>query len=112
MKKARSAVAAQTLVVALAAWGAASSLGCARKTDTVQQTTDTTTRSADGTTHTKQDTKQVGETVESKVKTTSDTSAGSVDSSSETYIGTVTSYEPGKRIEVMTGEKKTHVFDL
>ena len=79
------------------------------KTEMKMQTTTTT---AQGTTERKTEATQVGSTLEMKTETKSDTSHGTVKGVAETYVGTVTKYEPGKTIEVMTGEKDTHSFAL
>lgn len=72
--------------------------GCAREDET--KTTTTT------------ETKTVGSTQESTTKTVVDTPAGETTSVAKSYVGTVTGYVPGKSIEVMTGDKDTHSFDL
>jgi hypothetical protein len=72
--------------------------GCAREDET--KTTTTT------------ETKTVGSTQESTTKTVVDTPAGEATSVAKSYVGTVTGYVPGKSIEVMTGDKDTHSFDL
>ncbi len=58
------------------------------------------------------ETKQVGATLEAKSETKVDTPAGAVASKTETIVGTVTVFTAGKKIEVMTGEKKMHSFSL
>ena len=72
----------------------------------------TTTTTAQGTTERTTEATQVGSTLEMKTETKTDTADGTVKGQAETYVGTVTEFEPGKHIEVMTGEKKTHSFDL
>jgi hypothetical protein len=61
---------------------------------------------------TKTESTQVGSTLESKTETRTDVGHGDIKGKKELYIGTVTIYTVGKKIEVMTGEKKTHSFDL
>ena len=61
---------------------------------------------------TKTESTQVGTTLESKTETKTDAGHGDVKGTREMVIGTVTIYTAGKKIEVMTGEKKTHSFDL
>ena len=86
---------------------------CAKtKEDKTEMHLQTTTTTAQGTTERKTDATQVGTTLEMKTETKTDTDHGTVTGKSETFVGTVTKYEPGKRIEVMTGEKDTHAFDL
>ncbi len=76
-------------------------------------TTETKQTSADGNTNTqKTESKEVGTTLQSTTTTTADTSAGAVKAVTNTFIGTVTIYTPGKSIEVMTGNKETHSFAL
>ena len=78
--------------------GALAVVGCARKDET--------------TTKTVTETKTVGSTQESTTKTSVDTPAGARTATTKSYVGTVTEYVPGKSIQVMTGEKDTHSFDL
>jgi hypothetical protein len=86
---------------------------CAKPTENkTEMKLETTTTTAQGTTERTTEATQVGSTLEMKTETKSDTGDGTVKGQSETYVGTVTLYEPGKHIEVMTGEKKTHRFDL
>lgn len=72
--------------------------GCAKNDET--KTTTTT------------ETKTVGSTQESTTKTTVETPEGERKAVTKSYVGTVTEYVPGKSIEVMTGDKDTHSFDL
>jgi len=78
--------------------GALAVVGCAQKDET--------------TTKTVTETKTVGSTQESTTKTSVDTPAGERTATTKSYVGTVTQYVPGKSIEVMTGDKDTHSFDL
>jgi hypothetical protein len=78
--------------------GALAVAGCARQDET--------------TTKTVTETKTVGSTQESTTKTSVDTPAGEHTATTKSYVGTVTEYVPGKSIQVMTGEKDTHSFDL
>jgi hypothetical protein len=78
--------------------GALAVVGCARKDET--------------TTKTVTETKTVGSTQESTTKTSVDTPTGARTATTKSYLGTVTEYVPGKSIQVMTGEKETHSFDL
>jgi hypothetical protein len=63
-------------------------------------------------TRTTTETKQVGSTSESTTETTVDTPDGDSKSVTRSYAGTVTKYTPGESIEVMTGNKDTHSFNL
>jgi hypothetical protein len=78
--------------------GALAVAGCARNDET--KTTTTT------------ETKTVGSTQESTTRTTVDTPQGELKTTTKSFVGTVTEYVPGKSIEVMTGDKDTHSFDL
>lgn len=98
-----SALAAGLLVAAFA---------CAKQPGTVERKSESTTKTAQGEVKTTSESKQVGNTLEAKTETKTDTGAGTVKGKVETYVGTVTIYEPGKKIEVMTGEKKTHSVAL
>lgn len=86
---------------------------CSRPSENkVESKLETTSTTSQGTTKTDTQTTQVGSTLESKTTTKTDTGHGTATGKSETYVGTVTKYEPGKHIEVMTGEKDMHGFDL
>jgi len=86
---------------------------CARPNDDkTESKLETTTTTAEGTTKRETESTQVGTTLEMKTTTKTDTDHGTVTGQAETFVGTVTQYEPGKRIEVMTGGKETHAFDL
>jgi hypothetical protein len=89
-----------------------SAVACSKESGTVERKSETTTQTAQGEVKTTQESKQVGTTLEAKTETKTDTGAGTVKGKVETYVGTVTLYEPGKKIEVMTGEKKTHTVAL
>jgi hypothetical protein len=93
--------------VLLAAAGA-----CSKEPGTVERKSESTTKTAQGEVKTTQESKQVGNTLEVKTETKAETGAGTVKGKIETFVGTVTIYEPGKKIEVMTGEKKTHSVAL
>jgi hypothetical protein len=85
---------------------------CSQSSDTVTKKTESTTESAGGTVKTTSETKQVGATLEARSETKIDSPAGAVASKTTTIVGTVTGFTAGKKIEVLTGEKKTHSFDL
>src|SRR5512135_849746 len=85
---------------------------CSQSPDTVQKKSESTTQTAEGTVKTTNESTQVGSTLEAKSETRADTPAGSVASKTETIVGTVTVFTPGKKIEVMTGDKKMHAFSL
>jgi hypothetical protein len=79
--------------------GSLAFMGCSEPADTTKTTTQT-------------ETKQVGSTVESTTKTNVQTPTGDAKQVTNSYVGTVTQFTPGKSIEVMTGDKDTHSFDL
>ena len=85
---------------------------CSKEPGTVERKSESTTQTAQGEMKTTQESKQVGNTLEVKTETKTDTGKGTVTGKVETYVGTVTIYEPGKKIEVITGEKKTHSVTL
>lgn len=72
-------------------------VGCARNATESKTTTET---------------KQVGTTEQTTTTTKVDSPEGDTKSVTNTVVGTVTKYAPGKSIEVMTGDKDTHAFDL
>ena len=79
---------------------------CSKKPGTVERKSESTTQTSQGEVKTITESKQVGNTLEAKTETATDTGAGTVKGEVETYVGTVTIYEPGKKIEVMTGDNK------
>lgn len=97
---------------ALAAILLVAPVACSKDPGAVERKSESTTKTSQGEVKTTQESKQVGNTLEAKTETKTETGAGTVKSKVETYVGTVTIYEPGKRIEVMTGEKKTHSVAL
>jgi hypothetical protein len=100
------------LPTALTAAVLGAALACAKEPGTVERKSESTTQTTQGEVKTTQESKQVGTTLEAKTETKADTGAGTVKGKIETYVGTVTIYQPGKKIEVMTGEKKTHSVAL
>jgi hypothetical protein len=99
-----------TSLAALAAL--VSAVGCANSPGTVEKKQESSTETAQGKVETKTEQKQVGNTLEATSQTKADTPGGTVKTKTETYVGTVTVYTPGKKIEIMTGEKKMHSFNL
>jgi hypothetical protein len=89
----------------------ASLAACSKPADTVVTKTETTT-SPQGSVETKEQSKRVGDTLEVKTETKSKTDDGTVKTDTEAFVGTVTVYEPGKKIEVLTGESTRHAVDL
>ena len=85
---------------------------CGESSNAVQKKSESTTQSSDGTVKTTSESKQVGTTLEAKSETKTDTPSGVVNAKTETFVGTVTIFEPGQKIEVLTGEKTTHTFKL
>jgi len=85
---------------------------CGPSPDTTVKKTESTTQTSGGTVKTTSETRQVGTTLETKSETTSDTASGTLKAKVETIVGTVTVFTAGKKIEVMTGEKKMHSFNL
>lgn len=94
--------------------GAACLVGaaCSKSPGTVERKTETTTQTAQGEVKTTSESTQAGNTLDAKTETKADTASGTVKSEMETVVGTVTKYDPGKKIEVMTAEKKSHSFRL
>lgn len=85
---------------------------CGPSSGTVEKKSESTTQTSEGTVKTTSESTQVGTTLEAKTETKVDSPAGAVNMRTETFVGTVTAYTSGKTIEVMTGEKKTHSFNL
>ena len=80
--------------------------------DRIESKSEVKASTADGKTVTSSEAVQVGTTLEGKTTPRTQTPHGSGRQVTETIIGTVTVLEPGKRIQVMTGEKQDHDFDL
>ncbi len=97
---------------ALAAAVLLSAAACSKEPGTVEKKSETTTQTSAGEVKTTTESTQAGNTLQAKSETKADTPSGTVTGSLETWVGTVTSYEPGKKIEVMTAEKKTHGVTL
>lgn len=85
---------------------------CGPSAGTVEKKSESTTQTAEGTVNTTSESTQVGTTLEAKSETTVDTAAGTVTAKTVTIVGTVTVFEAGKKLEVLTGEKSTHTFSL
>jgi sRNA-binding protein len=90
----------------------ATACGQSPDANTTVKKTESTTQTSGGTVTTTSESKQVGTTLEAKSETKTDTSSGTVTSKTETIVGTVTAFTVGKKIEVMTGDKKMHSFNL
>ena len=85
---------------------------CGPKADTIEKTSESTTQTSEGTVKTTSESTQVGTTLSATSETKVDTASGTVSSKTETIVGTVTVFEAGKKLEVMTGEKKMHTWSL
>ncbi len=84
-------------------------VGCSNSKDVVERKSETTEISGDSKMKTTTESTQVGSNLETTTTTKVD---GDRKLTTEEFIGTVTVFNPGKSIEVMTGEKKTNSFDL
>jgi hypothetical protein len=87
-------------------------VACSKAPGTEERKTEVTSQTAQGEVKTSSESTRSGNTLEAKSETKTDTPGGTVKGAAETVVGTVTVYEPGKKIEVMTAEKKTHSFSL
>jgi hypothetical protein len=87
--------------------------GCRKaETPVVESKSETKATDADGTrVTTSTEEKQVGSTVEATTET-STSGKGGGKTESETIIGTVTTFEPGRKITILTGDGKKHDYDL
>lgn len=101
-----------TLVGVLGAACLVTAAACSKAPGTEERKSETTTQTAQGEVKTTSESTRAGNTLEAKTETKADTPGGTVKGTVETVIGTVTVYEPSKKIEVMTAEKKTHTFSL
>lgn len=63
-------------------------------------------------TTTQTETKQVGSTSATTSETKVNSASGDTKSVTNSYVGTVTVFQAGKNIEVMTGNKDSHAFAL
>jgi hypothetical protein len=100
------------LPTALASAVLVAAVACSKEPGTVERRSESTTQTTQGEVKTTQESKQVGNTLEAKTEAKTTTGESTVKGTVETYVGTVTLYEPGKKIEVMTAEKKTHAVAL
>ena len=85
---------------------------CGPKADTIEKKSESTTQTAEGSVKTTNESTQVGTTLDASSETKVDTASGTMSAKTETVIGTVTVFEAGKKLEVLTGEKKTHSYTL
>jgi hypothetical protein len=85
---------------------------CGPKADTIEKKSESTTQTSEGTVKTTSESTQVGTTLSATSETKVDTASGTVSAKTETIVGTVTVFEAGKKLEVMTGEKKMHSYSL
>jgi hypothetical protein len=87
--------------------------GCRKaETPVVESKSETKATDADGTrVTTSTEEKQVGSTVEATTET-STSGKGGGKTESETIVGTVTAFEPGRKITILTGDGKKHDYDL
>jgi len=69
-------------------------------------------QTSDGQSTTKSESEQVGSTLAATSETEVKTADGTEKSKMETVVGTVTAYEAGKKLEVLTGSSDKHSFDL
>ena len=95
-----------------AAWLVVTAAACSKPVGTEQRKSESTTQTSAGEVKTTSESTRVGETLQAKTETKADTPGGKIAGKVETVIGTVTAYEPGKKIEVLTAEKKTRGFSL
>jgi hypothetical protein len=85
---------------------------CQKNDDKVTEEATYEQQTSQGEETTKVESEQVGSTLTATSETTVDTPDGTVKSETETVIGTVTVYDAGKKIEVLTGASDNHSFDL
>ena len=85
---------------------------CGPSAGTVEKKSESTTQTSEGTVKTTNESTQVGTTLEAKSETKVDTASGTVSSKTETIVGTVTVFTAGEKLEVMTGDKTMHSFNL
>lgn len=85
---------------------------CGPSSGAVEKKSESTTQTAEGTVKTTSESTQVGTTLAATSETKVDTASGTVSAKTETIIGTITVFEAGKKLEVLTGEKKTHSYSL
>ena len=76
-------------------------VGCARKEETQKKEVDTKTEAT-----------KSGAPVKSETEVKEKTPTRKVDVQNETYVGTVTKYKPGRKIEVKAEDGRSHSFDL
>lgn len=87
-------------------------IACTKAPGTVERKTETTAQTSAGEVKTTSESTRVGDTLEAKTETKAETADGTIKTGTETVVGTVTAFEAGKKIEVVTAEKKSHSFRL
>lgn len=87
-------------------------VACSKSPGTVERKSETTAQTSAGEVKTTSQSTQAGNTLEAKTETKAETADGTVKTGTETVVGTVTAFEAGKKIEVMTAEKKSRSFRL
>jgi hypothetical protein len=97
---------------ALGAAALATLVACSKSPGTVERKTETTAQTSSGEVKTTSESTSAGNTLEAKTSTKAETADGTIKTATETVVGTVTAFEAGKKIEVMTAEKKSLSFRL
>jgi hypothetical protein len=97
---------------ALAAAALALLAACSKAPGTEERKTEMTTQTSAGEVKTTSESTRAGNTLDAKTETKSDTANGTMKSETDTVVGTVTAFEPGRKIDVMTAEKKSRTFQL
>ncbi len=88
---------------------------CSKSPGTEERKTETTTQTSRGEVTTKSESTTSGSMAEASTTTKAENAApdgGTMKTETDTVVGTVTAYDPGKKIEVVTAEKKSRSFRL
>ncbi|MEO8054249.1 MAG: hypothetical protein ABI768_03805 [Acidobacteriota bacterium] len=85
---------------------------CSKAPGTEERKTETTMQTSAGEVKTTTESTRAGNTLDAKTETKTDTADGTIKTGTDTVVGTVTAYEAGKKIEVMTADKKSRSFRL
>ncbi len=93
----------------------AGAAACSKSPGTEERKTETTTQTSSGEVKTTTESTTSGAAMEANTTTKAENAApggGTMKTDVDTVVGTVTAYDPGKKIEVVTAEKKSRSFRL
>jgi hypothetical protein len=87
-------------------------IACSKAPGTVERKSETTVQTSAGEVKTSSESTRDGANLDAKTETKTETADGTIKAQHDTVVGTVTAFEVGKKIEVMTADKKSRSFRL